>query len=185
MQMFYWQVSGSILFHWLRNITKYNKSVDCARTVFVHIESESLTLCSVGSDNAHGADPVGRDLGYQRVQHLQAGGVHHKDLWVMAVTEQTSLPLSAYGELIELKNQRGSICLSSSAINTNLYWRMKWECVSPVCQCEHRPAWWTQYSVHHLHPINTSPWKHVQSQVKRHVYVGHCLKLGLQLVDYI
>lgn len=61
-----------------------------------------LTLCSVGSDDAHGADPVRRDLRHQRVQDLQAGGVHHEDFWVMAVTKQTSLSLSADGELIEL-----------------------------------------------------------------------------------
>lgn len=75
----------------------------------------SLTLCSVGSDNAHGADPVWRDLGHQRVEHLQAGGVHHKDFWVVAVAKQASLPLGADGELIELehrgerekKNQKG------------------------------------------------------------------------------
>lgn len=67
----------------------------------------SLTLCSVGPDDAHGADPVRRDLGHQRVQDLQAGGVHHKDFWVMAITKQTSLPLSADGELIELENHRG------------------------------------------------------------------------------
>lgn len=30
------------------------------------------------------------------------------------------------------------------------------ECVLPVCKCARRPAWWTQYSVRHWHPINTS-----------------------------
>lgn len=67
---------------------------------------EFLTLCAMGSDDAHGADPVRRDLGHQRVQDLQAGGVHHEDFWVVAVTEQTSLPLSADGELIELEEKR-------------------------------------------------------------------------------
>ncbi len=66
-----------------------------------------LTLCSVGSDDAHGADPVRRDLRHQGVQDLKAGSIHHKDFWVMTITKQTSLPLSADGELIELENHRG------------------------------------------------------------------------------
>lgn len=36
-----------------------------------------LTLCAMRADDAHGADPVGGDLGHERVQDLQAGGVHH------------------------------------------------------------------------------------------------------------
>lgn len=60
----------------------------------------------MGPDDAHGADPVWRDLGNQGVQDLQAGGVHHQDLWVMAVAEQTSLLLSADGELIELRERK-------------------------------------------------------------------------------
>lgn len=66
---------------------------------------ESLTLGAVGPDDAHGADPVGGDLGHQRVEHLQAGGIHHQDLWVVAVTEQPAFPLRADGELIELQSQ--------------------------------------------------------------------------------
>lgn len=60
----------------------------------------------MGPDDAHGADPVGGDLGHQRVEHLQAGGVHHQDLWVVAVAQQTALPLRADGELIELPSQQ-------------------------------------------------------------------------------
>jgi len=61
-----------------------------------------LTLGAVGAYNAHGADPVRTDLGHQRVEHLQAGGVHHEDLWVMTVTQQPALPLHPEGELVEL-----------------------------------------------------------------------------------
>lgn len=67
---------------------------------------ESLTLGAVGPDDAHGADPVWGDLGHQRVEHLQAGGIHHQDLWVVAVTQQAALPLRADGELIELQSQQ-------------------------------------------------------------------------------
>jgi len=59
------------------------------------------------SDDAHRADPVGRNLRNQRVQDLQAGGVHHKNLWIVAVTKQTSLLLSANGKLIELRGGKG------------------------------------------------------------------------------
>lgn len=59
----------------------------------------------MGPDDAHGADPVGGDLGHQRVEHLQAGGIHHQDLWVVAVTEQPTFPLRADGELIELRSR--------------------------------------------------------------------------------
>lgn len=58
----------------------------------------------MGPDDAHGADPVGGDLGHQGVEHLQAGGIHHQDLWVVAVAEQAAFPLRADGELIELKS---------------------------------------------------------------------------------
>lgn len=61
-----------------------------------------LTLSAMRADDTHGADPVGGDLGHERVQNLQAGGVHHQDFWVMAVAEQASLLLRADGELIEL-----------------------------------------------------------------------------------
>lgn len=72
--------------------------------------SAGVTLRAVRADDAHGADPVGRDLGHQRVQHLQAGGVHHKDFWVMAITQQTALPLRPDGELVELqRKRRGSL----------------------------------------------------------------------------
>lgn len=67
---------------------------------------ETLTLCAVGSDDAHRANPVRRDFRHQRVQDLQAGGIHHQDFWVVAITEETPLPLSADGELVVLKRRR-------------------------------------------------------------------------------
>ena len=53
-------------------------------------------------DDAHGTDPVRRYLGHQGVEDLQAGGVHHKDLWVMSVAQQAAFTLRADGEMIEL-----------------------------------------------------------------------------------
>lgn len=67
--------------------------------------SAAFTLRSVGSNDAHGADPVGRDLRHQWVQDLQTGGVHHKDFWVMSITKQPPLPLSANSELVELQKR--------------------------------------------------------------------------------
>lgn len=56
----------------------------------------------MGADNAHGADPVRRYFGHQRVKNLQAGGVHHEDLRVVTVTQETTLTLGPNGELVEL-----------------------------------------------------------------------------------
>lgn len=61
---------------------------------------------AVRADDAHGANPVGRDLGHQRVEHLQAGGVHHQDLWVVAVAQETTFTLGANSELVELGRDR-------------------------------------------------------------------------------
>lgn len=62
----------------------------------------SLTLRTMGPDDAHGTDPVRWDLRYQWVQDLQAGRIHHQDFWVVTVTEETSFSLSTNGELVKL-----------------------------------------------------------------------------------
>ena len=67
------------------------------------------TLGAVRADDAHGADPVRRYLGHQRVQNLQAGGVHHQDLWIVAVTEETTLPLCSNGELVKLQIEKETV----------------------------------------------------------------------------
>ena len=63
-------------------------------------------MCAVRADDAHGANPVGRDLGHQGVEHLQTGGIHYQDLRVVAVAEETALTLGADGELVELERER-------------------------------------------------------------------------------
>lgn len=61
------------------------------------------TLGAMGADDTHGADPVRRYFGHQRVQDLQAGSVHHQDLRVVPVTQEATLTLGPNGELVKLR----------------------------------------------------------------------------------
>lgn len=66
------------------------------------VSPTARTLGAMGADDAHGADPVRRYFGHQRVKDLQTGGIHHEDLWVVTVAQKTTLTLGPNGELIKL-----------------------------------------------------------------------------------
>lgn len=68
----------------------------------VVLPRERITLCPVGADDGHGADPVRRDLGYQRIKNFEAGCIHDQDFRIMAVAQEPPFPLCANCELIEL-----------------------------------------------------------------------------------
>jgi len=72
---------------------------------FSCVRTAAGTLRAVRANDAHGTDPVRRNLGHEWVKDLETGGVYHQDFWVMSVAQETSLPLCANGELIKL--QRG------------------------------------------------------------------------------
>jgi hypothetical protein len=62
-------------------------------------------LCPLRADDAHGADPVWRDLRYQGIQHLKAGGIHNEDFRVMSMAEEPALLLVPNRELVELNSK--------------------------------------------------------------------------------
>lgn len=64
--------------------------------------NHGLTLCSVRSNNTHGADPVRRNLWHQGIKNFEAGSIHDKNFWVVAVTQQSPFALGSNCELIEL-----------------------------------------------------------------------------------
>lgn len=75
------------------------------QTTIRSVLKHCVCVCTLGAmraDDAHGADPVRRYFGHQRVKDFQTGGIHDEDLWVVTMTQETSLTLGANGELIKL-----------------------------------------------------------------------------------
>lgn len=148
----------------LQNVYLWRWSWNKEYTKGISRGQKIITLCPVGADDGHGADPVRRDLGDQGIKNFQAGCIHHQNFRIMPMAQEPPFALRADCELIELHRwERTQIRTHAAFLHFPKPFCCLQEDISPLpsspgCPCVHRPAWWTRCTSRRSHPTGTSPW---------------------------